>query len=959
MRGLRTVVSALALSIPGTAAAWTADEPWRTVETEHFRIHYPLDTEAWALDLAARIDPMRERVALIVGWSPEDLTDIVVLDPWSQSNGFALPFARGARIGVFPTAPPASSGIGNYRLWAEDLLVHEDAHVLHLTRPSRNPVERIVFEGVLGVPAIAVKSPAWVVEGYATKVEGELTGQGRPNSDGRATFLRMLAREGQLPTYGELDGSARWRGRSMRYLVGSAYLEWLSQNHGEERLPELWARMTAREMRSFDEAFVGTFGGPAAELYGRFVAELTAEALAVEPNPGDTALWMDLRGEAEPPAISPDGTQIAVVQRVEKGPSALVVYETAVDEDAVNERAESLIEMLEKDASDVAPVAPKTAPHKEVARRLHPPHRPRSPRFIDDHTLLYTAFVTDPRGVIQPDLFTWDFDSGRAHRVTRNANLREAVPCGGQAVAVHRQHGLSSLVLVDLDTGSTTPLTHPSPTIVDADPRIDDACTTLTWLRHDGYWQPMAAPLKALQDGQPAAELNLPDGGQLLSIDISPDGNMLVAAIGTAGFIDLWQRPTEGTHSWQRRTHMPGGAFDPEVAPGDGGIYFLSTDPRGFDLHHLPADTAPISIEAHPPDEWATQGAIRPPPVLEPPPLPSGESPTPEPYRLGPQKFRLLVGARSASVGTTAWRGAEVGVHIGDLVGRSELLLQVGHHGMVPQDDAPSDPTIVAVDSLGARAAWTWRRLPVHLTTEGWWLPMDSGFTGSGVSADLHRRWSGGGLEGSAGGLAEVDKQGAFDAAAAAELSLWDRRYLGELGLGWAVFGGARLGDTLRADATVQLRTGWRQTALLGSFQHATASGEALDIRPIQPGIQPDLRSTGMVWWRSLPPDILLTEARRARGDVRFMGDMLGLYGESVLSSDDGAWTFLGFDVDAGMNAQPIAAVPAIRGTAGLACQVGDPSSFDVKACGSKDAWSAWLSVKVEPGRPPAYPTGP
>ena len=952
MRALRVALAALLACLPSTALAWTADEPWRTVETAHFRIHYPLDTEAWALDLAARIDPMRERVADVVGWQPEALTDIVVLDPWSSANGFALPFARGARIGVFPTAPPASSGIGNYRLWAEDLLVHEDAHVLHLSRPSRNPMERIVFEGVLGVPAIAVKSPAWVVEGYATLVEGELTGQGRPNSDGRATFLRMLAREGQLPTYGELDGSSRWRGRSMRYLVGSAYLEWLAHNYGDERLPELWARMTAREMRSFDEAFKGSFGASAPELYGRFVAELTAESLAVEPEDGATELWMDLSGETEPPAISPDGSRIAVVKREDKGPTALVVYETAIDDEAVQERADALAEMLEKDPIDVAPVDPKAPPHKEVARRVHPPHRPRSPRFIDDHTLLYSAWVTDPRGVRQPDLFTWDIDSGRSRRLTRNANLREAAPCGGQAVAVKRQHGLSSLVLVDLDSGETTPLTTPSPTIVDADPRIDDGCSVVSWLRHDGHWRLMAAPFDALKGGEDGVEVALPEGGQVLSADVSPDGSTLVAAIGTAGFIDLWQRPVTADGAWSRHTHLPGGAFDPEVGP-DGDIYFLTTDPRGFDLVHLAQGAPAIAVDAN---AGHTHGAVRPPPVVDAPPLPEGTTPEPTPYRLGPQKLRFLTGARTASIGPDGWQGAEAGLHIGDLVGRSEAIIQIGLHGIIPEDDAPSVPL---ADQLGARAAWTWRRFPLHLTTEGWWLTFEDGVTGGGATADLHRRWSGGGVEASAGGLAEVGETTGLDAAGVAELRLWDRRYVGELSLGWGVLGGGRFGEDIRADGTLQLRAGWRELALLGSFQQATALGEPLDIRPIQPGVQPDLRTTGVLWWRSLPPGLGLTDASKVRGDLRFLGDMFGLYGESVRSRDLGSWTWAGLDLDAGVDAQPIAALPAIRGAVGVACEVGTPDGFNVKACASDEAWSAWLSVKVEPGRPPAYPQGP
>ena len=949
-------LSQLALAIGLTsfateAHAWTADEPWRTVETEHFRIHYPLDTEAWALDLAGRIDPMRERVADIVGWQPDTLTEIVVLDPRSAANGFALPLARGARIGVFPTAPAASSGIGNYRLWAEDLLVHEDAHVVHLSRASRNPMERILFEGILGIPPIAIKSPAWVAEGYATLVEGELTGEGRPNSDGRATFLRMLAREGQLPDYSQLDGSSRWRGRAMRYLVGSAYLEWLASRYGDDKLPELWARMTARERRSFEEAFEGSFGAPAAELYGRFVAELTAESLAVEPADDPSSLWMDLSGEIEPPAVSPDGSRIAIVKREKDGPAALVVYETAVDEEAVQKRADKLAEMLEEDPEDVAPADPKAAPHKEVARRVHPHQRPYNPRFIDDKTLLYSAWASDPRGVLQPDLFTWDIDTSRARRITRHANLREAVPCGGEAVAVRRQHGLSSLMLVDLESGDTTPLTTPSPTLVDADPRIDNSCSVVSWLRHDGHWRLMVAPLAELKAGAAGTELPLPEGGQLMSLDVSPDGSTLTAAIGTAGFIDLWQRPATPEGAWTRRTHLPGGAFAPEQAP-DGSVYFLTTDPRGFDLRHLPSDTPAVTVT---PTTGETHGAVRPPPVTDAPALPEGTAPTPTAYGLGPHEVRFVAGGRSAAIGDASWRGTELGLRIGDLIGRSEALLQVGIHGHSPDGD--SEPPFA--DQLGARGAWTWRRLPVHLSAEGWWLAFDGGATGGGATADLHRRWSGGGLEASAGGFAETLTDSGLQAAAVADLSVSDRSYWGESSLGWAVFGGAQLGGTTRAQGTVQLRAGWKQTGIIGSYQQGTALGETLDIRPIQAGIQPDMRTQGVLWWRSLPDTVSVTDASRVRGDMRFMGDALGIYGESILSSSDGPWTFLGIDYGTGMNAQPIAAVPAIGGSAGLACQVGSPDGIDLKACNSADAWSAWLSVQVVPGRPPDSPHRP
>ena len=68
----------------------------------------------------------------------------------------------------------------------------------------------------------------------------------------------------------------------MAYLAGSAYLEWLEERTGPRSLQKLWARMTARHDRSFEQAFEGVFGDRPDRLYGRFVAELTERAMAVE-----------------------------------------------------------------------------------------------------------------------------------------------------------------------------------------------------------------------------------------------------------------------------------------------------------------------------------------------------------------------------------------------------------------------------------------------------------------------------------------------------------------------------------------------------------------------------------------------------------------------------------------------------------------------------------------------------
>ena len=947
-----------------TAHAWTADEPWRTVETAHYRIHYPLDTEAWALDLAARIDPMRERVAEVVGWAPDHPNHIVVLDPWSNANGFALPFARAPRIGVFPTAAPASSGIGNYRLWSEDLLVHEDAHVLHLARPSRNPMERFVFDGLLGVPAIAVKSPAWVVEGYATLVEGILTGAGRPNSDGRATFLRMLAAEGQLPTYAQLDGSSRWRGRSMRYLVGSAYLEWLAAEFGDERLPELWARMTARKRRTFSEAFEGTFGAPPAELYGRFVAEMSAGALAVEPPEDGAERFLDLSGEVEPPAVSPDGTRIATVEKGDSGGYKLVVRTVSVDQEAVQERAEAVAELLEKDPTDVASVDPDVPPRERVATFHSPLLRPRTPRWIDDDRLLFTAWVADSHGVFQPDLFEWSTESGRTRRLTRQANLREAEPCGDRAIAVRRQHGLSSLVSVDLASGDVTSLTAARPTVVEASPRVDTTCTTVAWLRHEETWQLMVAPIDAMAGGEPEASwhITLPAHGQLLSADLHPDGQAITAAVGTEGTIDLWTRPLhEGT--WTRRTTRIGGAFDPEVT-AQGDTYFLTTDPRGFDVLHLPAD-APDAPDFSPPEAPYTRAVVRPPPVSDAPALPTGTAPEPAPYGLGPQLVRAVVDAQASR----AVMAADVGVSVGDLVGRSELLVLAGTVEAARPEHAPEPPVL---DLLGARAVWTHRRFAVHTTLDAWWLGFSDHALGGGASGHLHRRWATGRVDARLGAFGETSDLGA-DLASTGRFHLASWTAFGPLVGGATLDGQGRLGvaegSPTLGDGTLRVHLGQKVWAVEASGRWAAAQEGPLLMGDVAPALLPEVRSIGTLWWPSLSGSLptVVEGVRHTRADLRFADRAVGLFGElawldcpaDTCDAPDRA-SALGIDARIGTGAQPIATIPGVSFTGGLSCQTTGPDgTFDITSCGSFDAYAAWLSVRMTPGSPPAYPHRP
>ena len=284
----RRLLAPLVLAVAAAAAAQGPDADWRTVTTTHFRVHYPAPAEAWTLRAVARMEAIRERVAAEVGFAPTQVIDVVVEDPVAQPNGMALPLLDAPRMVLWTSPPGPDSAIGNYADWAEDLIVHEDVHTVHLLRPSRNPLHSFA-ERLLPLGPITIRAPRWVHEGYATYLEGQLTALGRPNGDLRASILRRWAQAGRLPSYSQMSNDSRgFLGMSMAYLVGSAYLEWLVERAGPDSPRHLWARLSARTNRDFDAAFEGVFGDPPATLYDEpaFGCGRVLEALLQARDPG-------------------------------------------------------------------------------------------------------------------------------------------------------------------------------------------------------------------------------------------------------------------------------------------------------------------------------------------------------------------------------------------------------------------------------------------------------------------------------------------------------------------------------------------------------------------------------------------------------------------------------------------------------------------------------------------------
>ena len=631
-----------------TAPAVFAQAPsaaWRTMRTPHFRIHYPAEYEAWADKAASRIESVRAAVVKEVGFDPPQITDVLVENPRADANGLTIALLDTPRIVLWTEPPEPESSIGEFRDWIDLLQVHETTHLIHLLRPSRNPTRRLV-EKLLPVSPISTAAPRWVLEGYATVIEGRITGSGRPAGVFRAAVLRKWASSGRMPTYEELAGNRRFMGMSMAYLAGSAFLEWLEQRSGPDSLRNLWARMTARQSRSFAQSFEGVFGDRPDRLYGKFVAELTARPLRASH---EGELWQETSNASGQPAVSPDGKQMAIVLRDQKRHAKLVIWPTGPNPEE-KKYEERIAKMLKRDPQDVAPVRAKPLP-REPLHSFEPPDGGdvETPRWTRDGTsIVFAHRQPDREGFLHHDLFRWFPESGRVERITHLADVRDAdpLPDGKRAVAVRSRFGFSQIVSVDLTNGSVEEVTPPSLERAYSHPRASKD-GALAWVEHT------AEGWEVVREGSRVAGF---------SPEWTASGD-LVRIVGG----DIYRDAVP-------LTAMSGMALDPAPAP-DGSIYFMSLEPDGF--------VTPSVSEG--PGGVGGATSTRPGPSLA-----LGVTPESRPYGIGRQEFAVVVGGQY----TAHERHTEIGVRMGDVVGRLDMLAIVG-----------DGPALAAV----------WRGLPVDL----------------------------------------------------------------------------------------------------------------------------------------------------------------------------------------------------------------------------------------------------
>jgi hypothetical protein len=218
---------------------------WRTLETDHFQVHFAEQHRSQAILAATVAERVYPRVTGMLRWEPRARTHVILMDSADFSNGFAwpLPFNH---TGIW-LSPPDEGELLQNREWLEMVLTHELFHIVHLDKAHgaplafRNIFGRTFFPPFVGPffsPFPNLMQPPWIMEGLAVYAESDTaSGYGRL---GHSHFEGMMRAEWErgLRSLREINADGRGFPLNRNYLYGGYFFAFMRDRYGEKAVTD-------------------------------------------------------------------------------------------------------------------------------------------------------------------------------------------------------------------------------------------------------------------------------------------------------------------------------------------------------------------------------------------------------------------------------------------------------------------------------------------------------------------------------------------------------------------------------------------------------------------------------------------------------------------------------------------------------------------------------------------------
>ena len=561
--------TAIALVLTLVAAVFAADahaavfDPgagWRSLDSPHFKIHYPERIRTVAEKAAVILEDYYPKAVELWGWKPSGNTQVVLNDNSDESNGMAsvLPYDW---MLIYVAPPSPGSSLANYDDWLRMLLIHEFAHIVQIDavggfwRPFR-----FIF-GKTAAPS--GMNPVWFREGVAQFSETYFTEGGRGRGSYSEMIVRMDVLDDEFLTIDEADGLGwRWPGYKSAYVYGIKFTQWLVDRYGLDRYLEF-----DRMVRS--SPLLGMLNHKTRNVYGKTFYELwnewkqdlsdeyAKEKVELEEvgisEPDEVILPIRRDEEFKIPTLSPDGSKLVYQVLSPHGRPEIMLLDMATGEKTRLHKGHEATQF------SWSPDGTKLA-YSDMGRYKH-----------------YNRFF---------DLWVYDFSiekqNKRLTKLTSGARARdpEFDRTGDSIIFVAGDAGTDKLKKIDVETKEIVELTPAvEPYTQFANPRVspDGGSIALS------VWQPGAGwrVWQYTVDGRPIRRMT---DGKGLVIESRPvwsqDGGSIVFSSDEGGIANLY-RASLGGKKVERITNVISGVYEPTVTTG-GTVYAQYYTSKGF-----------------------------------------------------------------------------------------------------------------------------------------------------------------------------------------------------------------------------------------------------------------------------------------------------------------------------------------------------------------------------------------
>ncbi len=221
-------------------------QSWRTLETEHFHIHYYVfrDGRRGEEEVAQRVavvaEDARKRLVPYLGEGlKRRKTHVVITDDTDDYNGSATvqPYPV---IRLNATSPDDRAELNDYDDWLSGLFMHEYTHILHIGTiggPCAIIANALLGWGLGIIYAPNQAQPRDIIEGLAVFEESERTSGGRLRNSIWDMYLRAATLEGHFQRLDQFTHSpSLWPFGNSAYLYGSALMRYIANHYGQDKL---------------------------------------------------------------------------------------------------------------------------------------------------------------------------------------------------------------------------------------------------------------------------------------------------------------------------------------------------------------------------------------------------------------------------------------------------------------------------------------------------------------------------------------------------------------------------------------------------------------------------------------------------------------------------------------------------------------------------------------------------